>query len=143
MKLETIRKIVEEVSGEQLGTRSRVRNLINARAIYYNLSREFTNRSLMSIGKSVGVNHATVLHSLKHLKDWQETDREFKVLQQRVKLAVKSIIDKEDGEVMSYEKLLTKYNEINKLNKELQETNDQLVKDNNKLKDVIERNVVC
>lgn len=44
-------------------TNKRDRNLVELRALYFKLAREYTNESLKSIGKVLDKNHATVCHS--------------------------------------------------------------------------------
>ena len=46
---------------------TRKREVIDARAFYYELARRLTNYSLDKIGKPLGKNHATVSHSLKNV----------------------------------------------------------------------------
>lgn len=64
MKLLEVRSFVENYFGVCLRSRHRVTNNINARATYFKLVRENTGLALKEIGKSVGVNHATVINSL-------------------------------------------------------------------------------
>lgn len=70
MKLEQIKKIVEHHTDLNLSNTSRVQNFVYTRAMYFKLCREYTLYSLSDIGKSVGKNHATVLHGLKLFDDW-------------------------------------------------------------------------
>jgi len=76
MTIEKIKEIVETETGIELKNKSRRTELVYTRAMYYNLCREYTLHSLDVIGKSVGKNHATVLHGLKLYRDWIEQHEE-------------------------------------------------------------------
>jgi len=65
MKIEEILRLVELEIEEELNTRSRKRELVYARAIYFKLARDITKRSYDSIGKLVGRDHASVLYGVK------------------------------------------------------------------------------
>lgn len=65
MTTKQIRLIVQNKTVSNLSKKTRKRDYINARLIYYRLAREFTTLSLAKIGREVGVNHASVLHALK------------------------------------------------------------------------------
>jgi len=58
------------------GKHLRRRDYVYARALYYGICREVTNLSLDQIGRTLGQNHATVLHSIKNvfsnLDLWEE-----------------------------------------------------------------------
>ena len=65
MKIEEILKLVELDVHAKLNTKSRKRELVYARAIYFKLARHFTLQSYDSIGKLVSRDHASVLHGIK------------------------------------------------------------------------------
>ena len=64
MTPEEIRKIVEVRLQLDLSSKSRKRELVYGRAVYFKLCKDLTRVSLHSIGKIVGRDHATVLHGL-------------------------------------------------------------------------------
>ena len=61
----TIKKAVESVFDTKLSIKTRKRNIIYMRAIYYKLCRNLTYESLYSIGERVNKDHATVINGLK------------------------------------------------------------------------------
>lgn len=65
MRLEEIKEVVEQETNEQLDIRNRKREVVYARAVYFKLCKEHTRNSLARIGRSVGKDHATVLHGIK------------------------------------------------------------------------------
>ena len=65
MKIEEILRLVELDVHADLNTKSRKRELVYARAIYYKLARDLTLRSYDSIGKLVSRDHSSVLHGIR------------------------------------------------------------------------------
>lgn len=78
MQLYEIQNIVEEYFKMKIAIRSRRRNLVDARKIYFMLSKKFTKNSLSTLGASLnGRDHATALHNINSGKNLLETDRNF------------------------------------------------------------------
>ena len=68
-----------KISQEQMASKSRKREVAQARQIAMYLSRTLTNTSLSYIGSQIGGrDHATVLHSFNTVNDLLDTDRTFK-----------------------------------------------------------------
>lgn len=64
MDLNLIIDIVKDVSGIDPRKKTRKREYVYARAIYYKIARDVTSYSLSRIGGAMGKNHATVLHNI-------------------------------------------------------------------------------
>lgn len=62
-----IRKEVEEATSQDLSVKSRKRQLVYARAIYFKLCKEKTRFTLQRIADTLEVNHATVLHAINNV----------------------------------------------------------------------------
>ena len=63
-----------------LQSKSRKRNIVQARQLAMFFAKKFTKASLATIGTQIGKrDHATVLHACKTVNDHLETDRQFKV----------------------------------------------------------------
>lgn len=62
--LEQIRNFIELHTNLNLKKNTRQRAYVEARAVYYKLARDFTHSSLPDISRSVGLTHASVIHSL-------------------------------------------------------------------------------
>lgn len=75
MCVEIIKNIVEKEFNVQIIRKSRRRQYIEARAMYYKLLLDKKNMSLTSIAKTVNKTHATALNGIKRINDWMETDR--------------------------------------------------------------------
>ena len=67
MKMKTIQELVEKETGLKLNEKSRGRDYVYARAIYFKLCTERTNKNLTEIGDSVGKHHTSVLHALNNV----------------------------------------------------------------------------
>jgi predicted AAA+ superfamily ATPase len=64
--IEIVKDLIIKESGIDITEKRRHRNVIELRSLFFNVARKVTPISSYSaIGKSVGVDHATVLHSLK------------------------------------------------------------------------------
>ena len=63
--LKEIRSIVEQECNLNLNNKTRKREYVFARAVYYKLCREITNNSYDDIGKTLNKDHATVLHGVR------------------------------------------------------------------------------
>lgn len=66
--MEEIRRRVEQVFGLNLISRSRKLMYVEARACYYVICAETTAFTKSAIARSLGKNHATILHALK---EWE------------------------------------------------------------------------
>jgi hypothetical protein len=67
--LKKIVTYIETTADVNIGTRSRKRHLVELRGLYFKLALETTSYSYEKIGKIVDRDHASVLHSRKHLFD--------------------------------------------------------------------------
>ena len=67
MKPEKIKNLVESELGIDITSKSRKRELVYARAIYFKICKDRTNLSLKDIGKTMQLDHATVLHAITNI----------------------------------------------------------------------------
>jgi len=65
--MEKYRKVVEQHFSLDISKKTRQFRYIFARACYFHLCRKFTTYSLNDIGKSLNMNHATVMNALSKL----------------------------------------------------------------------------
>ena len=67
---EIIKKEVDYYFGFDIARKTRLRQFIDARSIYYKLSRDHVRPiSYSAIGEKVKVNHATVMHGIKTIEN--------------------------------------------------------------------------
>tara|TARA_R110000803_G_scaffold33964_1_gene74288 strand:- start:263 stop:748 length:486 start_codon:yes stop_codon:yes gene_type:complete len=127
MSKKIIKEIVENYFKIDIATKTRVRQYVEARAIYYKLLRDNTRMSLATIGKTMNRDHATALHSIRKIEDWLEYDRQlkqdYKTLNSRVQHAIKlnpdlfnDVESIEDFYEVEYKKLEKKYDQLTKRN---------------------------
>ncbi|NDV46783.1 chromosomal replication initiator protein DnaA [Paludibacter sp. 221] len=92
--VEKIRDIVCEyfsLSVEAISTKSRKREVVQARQIAMYLSKNHTKNSLASIGEAIGQrDHATVLHACKIVKDLMDTDKNFSLSVNEIEQKIKN-----------------------------------------------------
>ena len=114
MNQEMIREFVEDYYGVVISVRTRKQETIKARFMYYKLIRSNTKLSLDAIGKSLGYDHASVMHGVKQMNSWIATDRTFK---------------------NDYRVLQNKINNVNNLAEDIEEDTTALVLEYAKLKE--------
>jgi len=70
--LRKIKELVEiETKIKDISVRSRKRDIVNDRVMYYYLSRKYTRASYERIAGYLNRNHATAIHSLKSYNSWK------------------------------------------------------------------------
>jgi hypothetical protein len=82
--LEVIRKAVETVTNCDVVERTRQREYVQARSIFYRFARD-NKQTLQAIGKFLERDHATVMHSLKKFEQDVEYDSAFRANYNAVK----------------------------------------------------------
>jgi hypothetical protein len=79
--IDIIKDLVIKESGIDISKKSRQRNVIEVRSLFYNVAKTLKPmESYTAIGKSVGVNHATVLHSLAMFEVYTTYNKELNKL---------------------------------------------------------------
>ena len=116
MNQETIREFVEDYYGVVISVRTRKQETIKARFMYYKLIRSNTKLSLDAIGKSLGYDHASVMHGVKQINSWIATDTMIK---------------------NDYRALQSKINNVNNIAKDIEEDTTELVLEYAKLKELV------
>jgi chromosomal replication initiator protein len=71
--------------------KSRKREIVQARQIAMYLSKQLTNNSLATIGKTIGQrDHATVMHACNVVSDQMDIDKNFRLTVQEIESKLKS-----------------------------------------------------
>lgn len=82
ISIDYIQKVVSDyfqMDTETLRSKTRKRNIVQARQLAMFFAKKYTKSSLASIGSQIGDrDHATVLHACKTIDNLLETDKEFK-----------------------------------------------------------------
>ena len=74
----TYRNSINNTFNIKIQDKTRRRDVVYPRAIYYKLASDFSGESLASIGRTVNKDHATVLHACKTVNNLADTDKRFK-----------------------------------------------------------------
>lgn len=75
MELYQIERIVNKHFNLNIKERTRKREFAEARFFYYYLSRMYTRKSLLEIGRFVGFHHASVVHGVNVIKNLTTYDK--------------------------------------------------------------------
>ena len=120
MCVELIKNLVEEEFNVQIIRKTRRREYVEARAMYYKLLLDKKNMTLTQIAKTLNKNHATVLNAKRRLRDWMETDSNIENIYRGLEKRVDAMIGKFPEKfnktkterqlyISQYEELETKY----------------------------------
>jgi hypothetical protein len=127
MELEHLKDIVKDNTGIDVNRKTRLREVVEARNIYFHLCRNNTTKSLAEIGKSVQKDHATVLHGLKQIKNWTSYDHRLR--QQLLDIESRIVYFKKQVQEtgLSFETIVENYRDMEKQNKHLIQANKTLM----------------
>lgn len=123
MCVELIKNLVESEFNLQLKRKTRRREYIEARAMYYMLLREKGRMTVSAISKTLDKNHATILHALKNLHNWMTYDTNIKSIYDSLEEKVNKIMllhpeefgaveKEEEFYVLAYNNLETKHRRL-------------------------------
>lgn len=132
MDKETIKELVCNYFNLDITRKTRKRPYVEARAYYYRLMRQNTPLSLEQIGQEVNRDHASVLHGMRSLYNWMQTDRRIRnnydVLQSQLKSIEQEaeIIDIDQNIIIKYVALQKQVKEQDLLIRELSQELEEL-----------------
>ena len=75
LHIKKIKELVKQEYGYDVDSPTRKREVVEARAMFYSVLKNFTNLTLTGIARTVGKNHATVLHGLKNFDLWKKQNK--------------------------------------------------------------------
>ena len=131
--------VVREVTRTDVRSQSRHRPNVEARAIYFHLCKQFTSLSLYEIGKTMGKDHATVIHGVKRCLEWSELYKDYKVKVQSCESIVRNMYNMIDVERLTPEDALARIDTMQKENEKLREINVDLITQLETLKALIKK----
>ena len=74
-----LKEIIKQETNTNIDIRTRNRQTVEMRSLYCNILKELKpNKTLQSIGDTLELNHATVIHALKNYKMYEEYNPELK-----------------------------------------------------------------
>tara|TARA_A100001391_G_C4927662_1_gene240878 strand:+ start:103 stop:582 length:480 start_codon:yes stop_codon:yes gene_type:complete len=102
MNKEIIKSIVDDYFEIKIDNKTRKREYVEARFIYFKLLREFTNMSLNAIGSFVKRDHATVLYGVNQLETWMQYDNRIKTNYKAIRNMVVNYATTNDFETQNH-----------------------------------------
>jgi len=133
MNKETIKKLVENYFDLKIDATTRKREYVEARSMYFKLTRDNTRLSLTSIGKEVNRHYASVLHGIRQLESWIEKDKMVRNNYTALKNKLKGIEQDAEEMLESDESIVLQYAALKDEVKQQRETIEQLTKEYNEL----------
>ena len=105
--IEIVKDLIIKETGIDIAKKTRQREVIELRSLFYKVAKEVKpNSSYSAIGKCVGYNHATVLHSLGMFEVYSKYNKSLNI--------IKGIVTKRF-------KLENRFYGINSINKEIED----------------------
>ena len=129
MNKETIKEIVEHYFDLKIDTKTRKREYVEARAMYFKLTRQNTRLSLAAIGEVVNLHYASVLHGINQLDIWIERDTRIKNNYIVLRKKIRNIEDDKEELLQLDESILLRYAALKEKVKDQEETIEQMAKE--------------
>lgn len=89
-KIQRVRNLIMIESGIDVAERSRERETVEMRAVYYKILKEVHHLSLTRIARSIGYNHATVLYALNNFDNWSAYNNNIVVCYNNIRESIMS-----------------------------------------------------
>lgn len=107
---EEIAELISEALGVDIKQKTRIRQCVEGRFIYYNIARNFFDGTLEHIGAVVNRNHSTVVHGLEMFDVLISSDKNFKFKYNFITHLLFDAVEFPKKDITAYYKL-TKENE--------------------------------
>lgn len=133
MNQETIKQIVESHFKIEISKETRQREYVEARGIYYKLTRDNTRLSLTAIGKPVNKHYSSVIHGIIQIENWIERDVAIRNNYTVLKNKVKDIKEATEEVLVIDESIVLKYATLKDEVKSQREEIQRLTKEYNEL----------
>jgi len=133
MSINLIKEVIEQHFDIDIKKNTRKRQYVEARGIYFYLTRQYTRMSLSAIGKTMGRDHSTVLYFVRQVPDWLSFDlqlkKDYDTINERIQDAIHANPDEFKTAVTIEGFYETQYKRLKELTKQINQ--DQLVLDDN------------
>ena len=133
MNKETIKQIVEDYFEIKIDTQTRKREYTEARAMYFKLTRDNTRLSLTAIGQDMNRHYSSVLHSIRQLNTWMETDSMIRNNYTILKNKLKDVEEDTEEILISKESVVLQFATLKDEVKQQRETIEQMKADYDEL----------
>ena len=128
MSIYIIKQAVEQHFDIDIKKNTRKRQYVEARGIYFYLTRYYTRMSLSAIGKTMGRDHSTVLYFVRQVPDWLSFDlqlkKDYDTINERIQDAIHANPDEFKTAVTIEGFYETQYKRLKELTKQINQ--DQL-----------------
>jgi hypothetical protein len=92
-----VKKVINEITNQDISKKLRKRKIVEARGIYFTILRDIYGMPYQAIGDTIGMNHASVLHSCKNFKYWLITNKQLRDYTNEAYNVIKGITTIEDS----------------------------------------------
>lgn len=89
-QIERVKNLIKIESGIDVNQKSREREVVEMRAVYYKVLKDVMHLSLTAIARTVNVNHATVIYSLNNFDIWASFNKNMAVTFNNIKITLSS-----------------------------------------------------
>lgn len=123
MEIEKLKELIQFETGIDVNKNSRKREIIETRALYFNLLKELNPiLTLTEIGETVNKDHSTVIYSLRNYKVYEKYNNVLKQLKIRLKTKIQeeNMLNLNDNNALRLE-LKKLQNKISSLELDLEE----------------------
>jgi len=116
---ERLKEIILQETGEDINIKTRKKNTVEIRSLYCTILKQLKpNKTLQSIGETIDLNHATIIHALRMYEVYSKDNKDLKAIKDTI-LSHFIEVDKQIEELTETEALQQQINTLRFNNNEL------------------------
>jgi hypothetical protein len=116
---ERLKEIILQETGEDINIKTRKKNTVEIRSLYCNILKQLKpHKTLQSIGETIDLNHATIIHALRMYEVYSKDNKDLKAIKDTI-LSHFIEVDKQIEELTETEALQQQINTLRFNNNEL------------------------
>jgi hypothetical protein len=116
---ERLKEIILQETGEDINIKTRKKNTVEIRSLYCTILKQLKpNKTLQSIGETIDLDHATIIHALKMYEVYSKDNKDLKAIKDTI-LSHFIEVDKQIEELTETEALQQQINTLRFNNNEL------------------------
>jgi len=116
---ERLKEIILQETGEDINIKTRKKNTVEIRSLYCTILKQLKpNKTLQSIGETIDLNHATIIHALRMYEVYSKDNKDLKAIKDTI-LSHFIKVDKQIEELTETEALQQQINTLRFNNNEL------------------------
>ena len=114
-----LKEIILQETGEDINIKTRKKNTVEIRSLYCNILKQLKpHKTLQSIGETIDLNHATIIHALRMYEVYSKDNKDLKAIKDTI-LSHFIKVDKQIEELTETEALQQQINTLRFNNNEL------------------------